>query len=452
MYRSFDPSMAWCLGEDLAQTGATLAALLNRIRPLLRETDQLQLVDRSAAWWVATDADLKRRVAALTPLPHPTAGPEWTQGPPRLDDVGSPTEAAEFFSAMSPPHSLALATRFPDQVGPLDGAPPVLRYAANHLLAVRYLEELRHRRRTIVGTREAGLGFRDEDPWERSFSAITGRWRSLDRRVTDLDRRIADGELWADENRQFLRFDPSGDGIIIEVFGDLESSVHVAVVIPGANNEITNYEQGFRRNAASLYGNTNQSDAAVIAWLGYDTPDDLLAATNRHPAEAARSLSRFLAGLEVSSSHPLHVSVIGHSYGSVVTGAALQAGARVEEVVFIGSPGVGVDHVSELALPERTQVWAGRAASDPILLARDVECLDLVPICFPSSQRLFFGLDPTDPAFGATAFEVDDAPMTEAHSSYFKRGSLALHNLTSILLGQNHRVVETRQRAGLVSE
>ncbi|MDH3398066.1 MAG: alpha/beta hydrolase family protein [Acidimicrobiia bacterium] len=443
-----DPPVAWSVADSFEQTAATIAALMSRIHPLLPEGDHLQLVDRSVAWWAATAADLKQRIAALEPLPRPVVGPEWIQGPPRPDDVESPAEAAAFFAALSSRHALELAERFPEQVGPLDGAPVALRYAANHLLAVRHLEDLELRRRALAATRNARYGSTPNDPWDGFLSARP----SVDLQLVDLDARIVDAERWAEGHRQFLLFDPSGDGAIIEVIGELELSRHVAVVIPGVGNDLTNYEQGLRPRATDFYLGANRPDVAIIAWLGYDTPDNLLAATNRHPVDAAASLSDFLAGLDASVRHNLHTSVIGHSYGSLVTGEAMRVGARADEVVFIGSAGVGVDHVSELALPAGTQVWVGSAASDPIRLARDLECLELAPICFPSSDRLFFGLDPTDPAFGAITFAVDAAPIRDAHASYFEPGSLSLRNLTSIVLGQNHRVIKSGRQTDLVSE
>jgi pimeloyl-ACP methyl ester carboxylesterase len=268
---------------------------------------------------------------------------------------------------------------------------------------------------------------------------LTGH-RELVDELAALDQQIAHAERFADEDRQFLRFDPSGDGLIVEVLGELASSRHIAVVIPGVGNEIANYEHGLRRSATSLYESASRSDATVIAWLGYDTPDDLLAATDSHPTEAAASLAQMLNGLDVSLDGPAHTSIIGHSYGSLVAGVALQAGARADEVAFVGSPGIGVDHVSDFGLPASIRVWAGRAASDPIQLARGLECLDLIPVCYPSAERLFFGIDPTDPSFGATRFEVGDAPSREAHSSYFRQGSRSLRNLTLIFLGQDQQV------------
>ena len=455
MYRMIDPMAAWSVADSLAQTGANIAALASRIRLLIPESNGLDAAGRSVAWWKSTAADLKRRVALLEPTSRPAPGAEWIQGPPRRDDLISPTEAAAFFARLGPLEAMRLAGRFPDQVGPVEGAPPAVRYQANHVLAVRYLEDLRRRRRAIIASNGPGFSFTPDDLRDlyRSIGRpFTDLRRLVDEDLAMLDRQIADAARWADRDRQFLRFDPSGDGQIIEVLGELESSRHVAIVVPGVGNEIANYERGLRRSATSLHDSADRSDASVIAWLGYDAPDDLLAAMNRHPVAAAESLTGFLRGLEVSIKHGVHRSLIGHSYGSVVTGEALQAGAAVEEVVFIGSPGVGVDHVSDLELPASTHVWAGRAASDPILLARDLECFDPAPICHPSADRLFFGLDPTDPAFGATRFAVDDAPIRDAHSSYFKQGSASLHNLTSIFLGQDHLVTRPGSRIARVSE
>ena len=38
---------------------------------------------------------------------------------------------------------------------------------------------------------------------------------------------------WAGEGRQFLTFDPRGNGRIVEVFGDLVAADRIAVLVPG---------------------------------------------------------------------------------------------------------------------------------------------------------------------------------------------------------------------------
>jgi pimeloyl-ACP methyl ester carboxylesterase len=104
--------------------------------------------------------------------------------------------------------------------------------------------------------------------------------------------------------------------------------------------------------------------------------------------------------------------VIGHSYGSLVTGMAeSQQGLDVDETVLIGSPGVGVDSADELG---DGNVWVGLAAFDPV------------------GYSEWFGLNPHDRAFGATRFHTGDI---SGHSSYFNEGSESLRNIGLITAG-----------------
>jgi hypothetical protein len=452
MYRKIDLAETWAIADSLAQTGATVLALTNRIRPLLPHSAYLSSVGRSVAWWESSAHALRRRIVRVGQSPPTPVTPTWSQGPPLAEHLESPPSAAAFFASLSQRQATALAARYPDLIGPIDGAPFSLRYLANHLLAVRYLEGLRRRRKQTERTGgPEGVAAEWWDRFRWSFALLDGRRGPLDDDLAEIDRRIADAERWADEDRHFLRFDPSGDGLIVEVLGQIETSQHVAVVVPGVGNELVDYESGLRANAGFLHDELGGSDTSIVVWLGYDAPDNLLAATNPSPLEAAETLKRFLDGLEVANGRTAHVSLIGHSYGSLVAGTALLAGARADEVVFIGSPGVGVDHASELRLPAASRVWTSRGSSDPIRFAREVQCLDLTPICFPSKGRLFFGNDPTDPSFGATEFEAGDASIRDAHSSYFLADSPSLRNLAFIVRGQDDRVTRPTSRIAAVS-
>ncbi len=390
MYRMIDSFQVRAIADSFDQTGASVPALVDRIQSLASETRYLPSVARSIAWWQSSATDLRRLVVQLTPTPQLRAGPEWHQGPPPADQMEPPSRAASFFAGLSPLQATGLAQRFPDLIGPIDGAPLSLRYMANRLVAIHYLEDLRARRRDPIDSGR-GLDWFSEDLWtllRRAGRPFIRHQDSFDERLAHLDRRIADADRWAADDRRFLVFDPEGDGLVVEVLGDLETARHVAVIVPGVGHDPTNYEGGLRRSADSLYNSTNGSDTAVIAWLGYDTPDDLLAATDGRPNQASAALAKLLAGLDGSLGDGSHVSVIGHSYGSLVAGTAVQSGIPVDEIVFIGSPGVGVDHVSQLGLPSSTGIWAGRAGSDPIRLARDLECRTLAPICYPSTEPI----------------------------------------------------------------
>jgi hypothetical protein len=111
--------------------------------------------------------------------------------------------------------------------------------------------------------------------------------------------------------------------------------------------------------------------------------------------------------------------VIGHSYGSLTVGHSLLQGAQVDRVVFIGSPGTGVQHVSEFPAGAAREVYAGEVDGDPVA----------------TLER--FGEAPTDPDFGAFAYDAgtpDGLSPLARHSEYFDEGT-ALDNLSTIVSG-----------------
>ena len=51
---------------------------------------------------------------------------------------------------------------------------------------------------------------------------------------------------WAAQGRRFLFFDPAGDGLAAEVFGDLGTATRIAVLVPGVGTDLQNFEQFVR--------------------------------------------------------------------------------------------------------------------------------------------------------------------------------------------------------------
>ncbi len=136
--------------------------------------------------------------------------------------------------------------------------------------------------------------------------------------------------------------------------------------------------------------------------------------------------------------------MIGHSYGSTVVGhAASGHDLPVDDVIFVGSPGVGVDHASELNL-EPGQVWSSHAENDVI------------------RRGMVHGRNPSDPDFGGQTFTSDPGtPMvtlnpgpwndplegdnlqvsiTEAHSEYWDYRSTSLDNMVAITTNNDELV------------
>jgi pimeloyl-ACP methyl ester carboxylesterase len=271
------------------------------------------------------------------------------------------------------------------------------------------------------------------DTLARFFGPLVVVQQRLYRSIAALDVAIQDRRAWS--HRQLLSYDPSGDGQIVEVFGDLAHAHHVVVLVPGVGTDLASYERGFHVDALHLAERLAGRDVAVVAWLGYDPPDSLVSAVSTAPAEqGAASLAVFVEALP-----QVHLTVIGHSYGSLVAGLAVREyGLAPDELVFIGSPGVGVDDVDQLELPRSSTVWAALTPLDPIQLAKP-ECLSLSSRCALTSDMVF-GVDPHDAVFGARTFAAGDAPVWNAHSAYYREGSASLDNLAHIVVGEDDAV------------
>lgn len=294
-----------------------------------------------------------------------------------LGQAPAPAAVAAFFSDLDPDVAQALALAHPELVGNVDGAPIGLRYAANATAIDREIARLR----------AAGVGEDD---------ARLRKLRELD-----------------DPDRHFLLFDPAGDGRLAEVFGDLESARHVAVVVPGMDKDLNNFNGGNAERVQAQASEFDPDQVATIQWLGYDTPEGATALGQGAAEPGARDLPRFVDGIRVQRHERLHWTVVGHSYGSLVAGKALsEQGLAVDEVVFVGSPGVGVNSAAELG--EGFNVWVG--------LARD----DIV------GYSEWHGRNPHSRAFGATRFHTGDI---SGHSSYFNDGSESLRNIGLITAG-----------------
>ncbi|NUP50485.1 MAG: hypothetical protein HOW97_24720 [Catenulispora sp.] len=229
-------------------------------------------------------------------------------------------------------------------------------------------------------------------------------------------------------SRDFLSFDPSGDGRAIEVVGDLVHAKRIAVVVPGAGNTLSNFDsvKGPGGGAEALWSQAQDLGAggsvAVIGWLGYDPPsvDSIHITTLGHAETGAKALRGFLNQLKAVNNAP--VTLLCHSYGSVVCGQAAHS-VKATDIAVFGSPGMGVGSVADLNTGAR--IWAGRGASDGIADVPHVQ-VDLLGL------DVGFGDDPVDPAFGARRFDAGKG----GHSDYLRPGSLALRNLALIAMGR----------------
>ena len=355
-----------------------------------------------------------------------TSFSEWRSGEYlKLLSRAEPAAVTEALTGLDDATLRAMAHTHPRLVGGLDGAPPEMRYSANRVLISLEIMKLEA---TL-----AGLGDR---PLQYSPSSLI---------VADNEARLAEYRRWLDEGRQILLFDPTGDGRVAEVFGNLATADAIAVVIPGMSNDLANFstsDGGFRLNAANLFAATSGGQTATVAWLGYDTPDGADAVRRSAAAAGAPDLARFLRGIDPTADR--RVTVVAHSYGSVLAGIAAADGIEADSLVFVGSPGTTLDDATEARLRDGGAVWAALADGDPIGLGVDpLESYrwwwglhPLIPVVgmFESLRRredLWHGANPASGEFGAWRITTEGS---SGHSEYFEAGTL--DNLAAIVEGR----------------
>ena len=221
-------------------------------------------------------------------------------------------------------------------------------------------------------------------------------------------------------------------------------AAHVATLVPGTGTRLDTIGKDVERaqRMSDAAENTGAS-VSVITWYGYDAPPTLLhAATDGYAEDGADRLRSFQEGVHASHlGPPAHTTVIGHSYGTLVVGAAASTSLAADDVVLVASPGIDVDHVQDLRLAgvdpaeNRHHVYATASPTDPIPYVGDL----LGPV--------LHGVNPIRDEFGATVFDSGPAepasiggvavsPLNpSAHSGYWDLAGVALTNLGRIVAG-----------------
>lgn len=340
--------------------------------------------------------------------------------------------------------------------------------------------------------------------------------------VGRLDRRMAWEQRLLDETvvlqhpdgtvtrhpHQLLQFDPTGDGRIVEVVGDVRHARHLAVFVPGTGSDLDRYPGTFARMTPFAAA---RSDLAVVVWQGADHPDQpfddgapsvgelvrsawddqddpgesarrarawsrehVLAAGLRDAADAAGpALARDVAGLRAAApGSASDLTVLGHSYGGSIVGSAELHGMTADRVVHIASAGAYVDDVDDYpASASRTQRFSMTAYDDPIRLSQGHDMTDagsrlrqlLPPLldpltlgppqlaaeAFGPATQIGHGLDP-DLMPGVVRLDTgvhDDGSLVSGHSGMFAEHSTAWRNLLAVMTRGRVEVLEPHRWA-----
>jgi len=334
----------------------------------------------------------------------------------------------------------------------------------------------------------------------RHLAAVLAAARaSGSQHLADLDE--LDAQLAGHPDRKLMLFDPhSGQRVHASIaVGDPDTAEHVSVTTPGLNTTVAasmaamvSEATSLRREALRQLSRAGRAEqqVAAIAWIGYDTPqvrlpDDpadlpavargLYQVSHDDVAKAgAADLARFFDGIVAArGGAPLNLTAVGHSYGSLTTGLALQQPGRheVDAAIFYGSPGIGAATPAQLGLASGT-VFTMATPDDPIrwvydgppiarVLARVIPGTvdDALLGAADVSGAGHFGPDPatnphfvhleTGPVRAPDGWQLEGAA---GHSQYPEPGQAGLprttgYNIAAVVAGLPHNVIE-RARSG----
>lgn len=232
--------------------------------------------------------------------------------------------------------------------------------------------------------------------------------------------------------------------------GDVDSADDVAVLVPGMNGWVTRTLRKHTLNAGRVKHEARRVSArlgqprrvATVAWVGYYAPSTIQAPFRGHAQAGAEALRDFTLGLRAQravTGRPVHLTVVGHSYGSLVTGLASRVGLESDDVVLVGSPGITVGNATELRVPEG-HVWTADASGDQV------------------ARLGWFGRSPTARGFGAQVLSTQggqdrifggEMRASQGHSDYYSHNTTALRNIALVVCGraEHARIDRSRSRA-----
>lgn len=166
--------------------------------------------------------------------------------------------------------------------------------------------------------------------------------------------------------------DPNQQVLAAVAVGNPDTAANVSVTVPGVGSTTRGALPGMVTEARDLRSEVirqlnaagKPASVATIAWMGYHPPPNPLdtgsagdlwqTMTDGQAHAGAADLSRYLQ--QVRANNPSgHLTVLGHSYGSLTASLALQdldaqSAHPVNDVVFYGSPGLELYSPAQLGL------------------------------------------------------------------------------------------------------
>lgn len=272
-------------------------------------------------------------------------------------------------------------------------------------------------------------GFDGLHPYEREYEGAKALAEELQRLDDIRDAKVPGSDvLLMDFDTAFA----DGDGIAVVSIGNPEQAEHIGRVIPGLNNSLVDVGNTIDKAADIQEGVIMKRSAgwaadnsAVIAWLGYDTPNGFSDGYIGDEArEGARRLTEFTRQLRAGrGENQPSIHDYAHSFGTTVQGRATCDGMKVEDAVHLGSPGASCSGRQQLDYGAE-RVWAGTTLDDPIHLGAILAPLGPNPNWDPDVRRL----------------PLDSRDNQSGHGDYFKRKTSGMDHLLNLQVGDHEAV------------
>ena len=366
--------------------------------------------------------------------------------PNDADESWSPSEVSAWWAALTDEERQACIERDPLKYGNLDGIDMASRDKANRLAL--------YGREDADGNHVPGTGLLDEaktkfDDAKRVYEknmfngALSGdeindlasAYFRAERDLEDLqkiDEHLRTKQALDGTPLSLLALDTSGEQVKAAVaVGDVDHAQHVANFTPGMGTNVRDSLDNYVDVADRMRDNTVEqaniepSDVAVVAWLNYDAPTDItktwdtdVASTEKARAGADR-LAGFLTGVRSwrnEQGGSLHLTSIGHSYGSTTTGLAMlkMGEGVVDDHIYLASPGSGAHSVGALGV-DPAHVWVSAVPEGDAVQGMGPDWSDFArdPVELEGIQHL------SGDATGAQGYVSVNPGSYDNHSSYF---------------------------------
>lgn len=267
---------------------------------------------------------------------------------------------------------------------------PTIRDQANRIYLEKYMGQLKD---------PGGIFWWENDQYEDKMRALKQIKESLE----------------GHPDAQLISFDPDApDSIRVAIsLGPVDRSDHIAVYVQGMNSR-TDSADGLSHPISDMAALRAQagSDTAMVVWMEYDAPQGSEVFSRGFADAGATQLADFLNNIH-HHNPGAQLDLLGHSYGSTVAGLAVRQTDVVNDLIIIGSPGIGTDDLNDLRI--KGDLWVGKAQWDV------------------TANSGVYGADPSG-IEGARSFDTGGGQNPfNAHDSYLVNGSTSQRSIADIL-------------------